>query len=56
MKTARKIFRVGLNDLTPEKARIYYEESISQKWRDDDGIKNAYNEYLNLHDNKEANI
>jgi uncharacterized phage protein (TIGR02220 family) len=56
MKIARKIFKVGLVDLTQENARIYFEESIPRTWRDDEDIKNAYNEYLNTQDNKEANL
>ena len=45
MKTARKIFRIGLKGLNEEEARKYYEKEISPTWRDDDNIKKHYQEY-----------
>ena len=45
MKTARKIFRIGLKGLNEEEARKYYEKEISPTWRDDDKIKKHYQEY-----------
>lgn len=56
MKTARKIFRVALKGLNLEDAKKYFEKEISFGWRNDDGIKNAYEEHLNSIGDKEGNI
>ena len=45
IKTARKIFRIGLGGLNEEEAKKYYEKEISPTWRDDDNIKKHYQEY-----------